>query len=84
MNKKKGSFLIPITIALSIGGMFIIGLSTFFGTQLATANRFGEVEAKVEVLGNEDKNINKRFDSFEENINKRFDYFELLLKQNGR
>lgn len=76
---KKGTITIPIVTAISIGMLAIGGTTTYLTTQGNASERVAEIEGNVKVLMNEDLNINKRFDTFEENINYRFDSFEATI-----
>ena len=81
MHRNKGQ--ITITIASILGGIGLLagGFSAYFGTQLASANRFGKVEAGIQVLETKDIGTKERINTLETNINKRFDTLEDLLKK---
>ena len=81
IKTNKGQFSIPIVAVIAGASMLIGGLSTYFGTQLATTNRFGQVEGKVQVLESKDVAVNNKIDALEKSLNKRFDTIELLLKK---
>lgn len=61
-----------IGVAIFIGGLF----SSYYGVQIADANKFGDSNARISVLENQKSNDSQRFDKIDKdigNVNKKID-----------